>query len=1047
MGSLETPPPPQVALDADSLAQLNNTESKALLDTIDDLRKIHVGDIVNLPQIIVVGDQSSGKSSVLEAISRVRFPVDGDLCTRFATELVLRRASETAVQVSIQFADGTPEPAGHGDAVDPPFHGEVFNREALPDVIRDAKVRMGIREGGTKRFSRDILRVEISAPDVYPLTLVDLPGIFHSETADQNQADKEVVDQLVASYMNQPKSIILAVVAANNNLANQVVLQVAQKHDPSRERTIGVITKPDLAGPGSANECKYLDLAKGLESMHKLTLGWYVLRNPSESERSSGDDVRDAIEHRFFRSGAWSSILPANRGVESLRKRLSKVLLDHIRTNLPGLIDEIEANLRTRQEALDRLGSSRSTTEELRSYLLGIAEDFQRLARDGIEGRYSNEDFFGGIDEKETKLRAKLRNRNRAFDAVMKVKGARYKILWGDGDAADENPDDGDGNDDDYYDNDDDDDYDNDVDDDDSPKFPAYLQELIDEYGVPHPEAKRETELNAELQSQASFNLGREFPGEANSELALQLFKKQAKPWKDIAWTHLRQVLKVSQKFVEEAFAHIIGADETTLRAVLSDCVDPFFVEREELLREKLVQLLLPYEKGYGLPLEDEFSVKMEEKTLRRLAGRLVDRLREVHPELFRTNARLSRQMLQRAVHDLSQAERDEFATSRVIDMAISHYEMSLRTFVDNVINLAVESCLVCEIPDILTPRKVDRMSANQLAELAAESDEVQSQRLALQNEIRSLRDGLRRCQRHRPREVTAPAVPSRPPTPAGNPTPPSGSDSSQHRAVTTSSQPRLSPRPAPPASTPAANTQAPAAPSLFQSAATTSAPPQTSSTGSIFSHSGGTTSVFAATSAPAAATAPPATGLFSPPVFHFSETPTYPPNASATLLPSTSNSTPPQFNVASFGNPSNASTSGLFGSSNPGNTAATVNSMSSPGLFAANATTAQAGGVATTSTITTTASNGGSRTSTGRSPFVFPSTANNNGGSTNNNVNTGGGSSSSRSGAGAFACAAAGHAGRDTLRASYSSLQRRGAVDVADDAWLRAGAPSGVVA
>ncbi|KAK4116856.1 hypothetical protein N656DRAFT_701720 [Canariomyces notabilis] len=749
MESLEAPLPPQVALDADSLAQLNNPESKALLDTIDSLREIHVGDIVNLPQIIVVGDQSSGKSSVLEAISRVRFPVDGDLCTRFATELVLRRANETAVQVSIQFADGTPDPAGRGDtSIDPPFLRETFNREALPDIIRDAKARMGIREGSTKRFSRDILRVEISAPDVYPLTLVDLPGIFHSATADQNQADKEIVDQLVASYMSQPKSIILAVVAANNQLANQAVLQVARRHDPSRERTIGVITKPDLAGPGSANERKYLDLAKGLESMHKLTLGWYVLRNPSESERSSGDDARDAIEQRFFESGAWSSVLPANRGVESLRKRLSKVLLDHIRTNLPGLIHDIEANLRTRQEALDRLGSSRSTTEELRSYLLGIAEDFQRLARDAIEGRYSNERFFGGIDEENKKLRAKLRNRNRAFDVVMEVKGASYKIRWENRNAADENPgaDDGNGGD------------DND-DDDDSPEFPAYLQNLIDEYGLPNPEAKCETELSAELQSQASFNLGREFPGEANSELALQLFRKQAKPWKDIAWTHLQQVLKVSQEFVEEAFTHIIGADETTLTAVLRDCVDPFFVEREELLREKLQELLLPYEKGYGMPLEDEFSFRMEEKTLRRLAGRLVGRLGELHPELFQPNARLTRQMLQRAVRDLGQDERDEFATSRVIDMAMSHYEMSLRTFVDNVINLAVESCLVCDIPGILTPRKVDKMTADQLAELAAESDEVQSQRLALQNEVRILREGLRRCQRHRPRELTGESV------------------------------------------------------------------------------------------------------------------------------------------------------------------------------------------------------------------------------------------------------------------------------------------------
>jgi hypothetical protein len=252
--------------------------------------------------------------------------------------------------------------------------------------------------------------------------------------------------------------------------------------------------------------------------MHKLTLGWYVLRNPSESERSSGVDARDLTEQCFFQSGAWSSIPPANRGVESLRKRLSKVLLDHIRTNLPGLIQDIEANLKKRQEALDRLGSSRSTTEELRSYLLGIAEDFQRLARDGIEGRYSNEDFFGGIDEQQTKLRAKLRNMNRAFDAVMNLKGARYKIVWDNRGAADEKPGDEDGG--------DDENDENDGDDEDTPNLPAYLQELVDEYDVPHPQAKREAELNAELQLQASFNLGRQFPGEANSELALQLFKR-----------------------------------------------------------------------------------------------------------------------------------------------------------------------------------------------------------------------------------------------------------------------------------------------------------------------------------------------------------------------------------------------------------------------------------------------------------------------------------------------------------------------------------------
>ncbi|KAL2256667.1 hypothetical protein VTK26DRAFT_1322 [Humicola hyalothermophila] len=275
---------------------------------------------------------------------------------------------------------------------------------------------MGITKGPSrKKFSNDILRVEIASPEVYPLTLVDLPGIFHAAAADQDLNDKRIVDQLIERYMRQPKSIILAVVAANNQLANQAVLREAKKHDPNRERTIGVITKPDLAGAGSANERKYLDLIKGHEAEHKLALGWYVLRNRSEDERATEPDARDTKEENFFQAGAWRYVAPANRGVESLRKRLSKVLLDHIKTSLPGLIREIEESLSVRQEALDRLGKSRSSPEELRAYLVSISQEFQKLARDAVDGRY-NDRFFGEVDEGGKKLRAVLRNLNRAFD-------------------------------------------------------------------------------------------------------------------------------------------------------------------------------------------------------------------------------------------------------------------------------------------------------------------------------------------------------------------------------------------------------------------------------------------------------------------------------------------------------------------------------------------------------------------------------------------------------------------------------------------------------
>lgn len=81
---------------------------------------------------------------------------------------------------------------------------------------------------------------------------------------------------------------------------------------------------------------------------------------------------------------------------------------------------------------------------------------------------------------------------------------------------------------------------------------------------------------------------------------------------------------------------------------------------------------------------------------------------------------------------------------------------MSLRTFMDNVTNLAVESCLVSKIPSILTPTLVDQMSYERLAELASEPLELQSKRQHLQQDVGMLREGLDKCRRYRPRQKTS---------------------------------------------------------------------------------------------------------------------------------------------------------------------------------------------------------------------------------------------------------------------------------------------------
>lgn len=643
-----------MSLDSAVLKQLSTAEAKSLLDTIDDLRELQVSSIVNLPQIIVVGAQSSGKSSVLEAISRVRFPTDGRVCTRFATELILRQAPTTTVDVSIQFSKKNDQ----SDAR--PFQLSGFSKDNLPELVNQAKERMGIRDG-IKEFSDDILRVKISGPEVEQLTLVDLPGLYQGSTAEQSKEGVNFVTHLIDHYMRQENSIILAVVSANYNLANQKILDETKKHDPKRERTLGVITKPDLAGV--ADQRHFLQLAKNQEAAHKLTLGWHVLRNRAEKEEEQGlgDKERDAQEARFFQTGPWSSVPAVSRGVEGLRKKLSKVLLQHIQKTLPSLVGEIETKLNLRTGELQRLGMSRSTPEEWRSYLLGVARDFERLAHEAIDGRY-RDPFFGDLHDGTRKLRALLRNLNRAFDVTLCTKGTTYEFEWyavegraaesdGDPDGISEGDADRD--------------------------QPAYLRPFIAEYKFPTPKPRSEAQVNEELENWASANQGREFPGSPNNSLAIELFKVQARPWKAIAEFHVTKVLDISKAVIEQLLGHIVGVDKTTLQALLRDCVDPFFDRKRDILIAKLEELLRPYVSGNGLPLEREFHRRVSKRTLGRLAEHLADTLdglRGTHSE-YPTRA-LTQNTIEHIFSNAGGLRNSKFGTESVIDMTVAYYEV-----------------------------------------------------------------------------------------------------------------------------------------------------------------------------------------------------------------------------------------------------------------------------------------------------------------------------------------------------------------------------------
>ncbi|KAK7721604.1 hypothetical protein SLS63_009510 [Diaporthe eres] len=687
-----------ITLDSTALDELNSVETKTVFDTAHKLSSLGVGRIVDLPQIIVVGDQSSGKSSVLEAISHVHFPVHGGVCTRFATELVLRPGSRRCVTASVQFADST-KPTQ-------PLQVADFNQDDIDKIISSAKDEMKLSDTG-HGFSKDILRLEIQGPEMYPLTLVDLPGIIHTATSKQSPTDMATVMELVESYMKKPNSIILSIICANNQLANQVVLQEAAKHDPTKTRTLGVITKPDLLHPGSSSEHDYLRVIRGHEAVHNLGLGWHVLRNRADHEKNLGP--RDTIEEQFFSSGTWGSIPKADRGVAALRAKLSHILHDHIKKSLPAVLQDIQDKLIDQEAELGRLGQPRNTPEDMRAYLIDISSNFQRLVHDGIRGRY-NDPFFGGFDGTHRKLRSRLRNFNQAIRHVLLAVGSAQKVAGGHHSPPKQLP------------------------------TPACLAELLETYtdGLPCPEVVTWAELSAQLEGQAAANQGTEFPGYANMDIVIQLFQKQAEPWKCIAEFHLGEVINVVKEFVDEVFEHIIGppSSSSTTVAILSTLVDDFFDEKEELLSSKLKELLRPFKEGYALPLDADFQEAMEKTAAERAEAQ----------------GEGGSNLGQQTGMTIFSQRRIDFGIEHMFDTMQNFYDMALRTFTDNLINLAIESCLVQDLPSIFTPRLVNIMDDRKLAEFAAESEEVRNYRSQLREDIKLLKQGLEQCRRYKPR-------------------------------------------------------------------------------------------------------------------------------------------------------------------------------------------------------------------------------------------------------------------------------------------------------
>ncbi|KAI9484415.1 putative dynamin-like GTPase Dnm1 [Zychaea mexicana] len=310
-----------------------------LVNKIQDVfSTIGVGnDSLDLPQIITVGSQSAGKSSVLENIVQRDFlPRGSGIVTR--RPLVLQLVTLPAAATSEDYGEFLHVPSKR-----------FYDFQQVREEIEQDTARIA---GNNKGISRQPIHLKIYSKKVLNLTMVDLPGLTKIPIGDQPADIEKQIRSLVLDYISKPNSIILAVSPANTDIANSDSLKLARKVDPAGKRTIGVVTKLDLMDAGT----NALDILTG--RAFPLKLGFVGLVNRSQQDILTNKSMGDALkaEQEFFERHAAYKGIAARCGSAYLAKQLNSILVAHIRDKLPDMRSKLSAMIGQTQHELAQYG-------------------------------------------------------------------------------------------------------------------------------------------------------------------------------------------------------------------------------------------------------------------------------------------------------------------------------------------------------------------------------------------------------------------------------------------------------------------------------------------------------------------------------------------------------------------------------------------------------------------------------------------------------------------------------------------------------------------
>ena len=368
-------------------------EIRPLLDVVDKLRNMDITkEGIPLPTIVVVGDQSSGKSSVLESLAGVKLPRGDGICTRVPLIMRLKSCKDgSQASISIKYSDKE----------------EQIKEYQITNKIKYAtKVIAG--EGCS--ISDTPITLEVVREEAPDLTMVDLPGITRVPIGDQPQDIYEQIKEIIMHYIIPEESIILNVISADVDFSTCDSIRMSKTVDSRGLRTLAVVTKCDQAPEGL--------LEKVTMNSVKIRLGYVCVRNRLGDE--TNEEARKKEKALFNAHPKLKEIDQSIVGIPVLATKLMQIQGRSINKSLPTVVKKIVSMLSERQEELTNLPQHLCSPGEANvlfyKRLKSMEESLNKIL---IEG-----DFKEFEDDRQMHCTARLREMFEGYYADLQNTGA-----------------------------------------------------------------------------------------------------------------------------------------------------------------------------------------------------------------------------------------------------------------------------------------------------------------------------------------------------------------------------------------------------------------------------------------------------------------------------------------------------------------------------------------------------------------------------------------------------------------------------------------------